>query len=244
MWIECKKAIKCPMMIISSVIAFVILLRVFFLYNLFNTQMDYLTMLTYPLTLSGFLPFAAVFAVLPYAFSYLEEKNSGYVAYIITRSGKRKYITSKLLTVGLSGGVAEVLPFVLIAIVILINGESVTVSDYPEVYIGRIWETYMFMMGGKVVLLMRLVLIFMFGIFWAEVALLISVLYSNRYVVFVVTFVCSQFMWMILPPGINMFYLFRADFSRETMHIYTPYLIECVYILMVCVVTYILIKKD
>ena len=76
-----------------------------------------------------------------------------------------------------------------------------------------------------------------------EVALLISVLYSNRYVVFVVTFVCSQFMWMILPPGINMFYLFRADFSRETMHIYTPYLIECVYILMVCVVTYILIKK-
>ena len=244
MKIECKKALINPMMFISVFITFIILLRVFFIYDLFNTTMDYLTMFTYPIALSGFLPFAALLAILPYAFSYLEEKNSGYGNYIISRCGIKKYIVSKVMSVGVAGGVAMTIPFILIIVIVLINGASVTRVNYPEMYEGRRWEPYLLIWGGKFILLLRLVLIFMFGAAWAEIALFISACYSNRYVVFIMTFVCYQLMWMILPTKINMTYLFRADYSQETMSIYTPYLIWCVYILVVCLFNYlIMIKK-
>ena len=243
MGIECKKALKNPMMVVSVIITFIILLRVFFIYDLFNTKMDYLTMFTYPIALSGFLPFAALLAILPYAFSYLEEKNSGYGNYIISRCGIKKYVVSKVLSVGVSGGVAMTIPFILIIVIVLLNGESVTTTNYPEMYVGRIWEPYLFIWGGKFIFLLRVLLIFMFGTEWAEIALFISVCYSNRYVVFIMTFVCYQLMWMILPTKINMTYLFRADFSRETMNIYTPYLIWCIYIMAICLLNYILMIK-
>ena len=64
----------------------------------------------YSLGYSLFFFLFPIFASLPYAWSILEEKESGYVVQIAVRANRRKYLFAKNLAVFLSGGTCVAIP--------------------------------------------------------------------------------------------------------------------------------------
>ena len=242
---EWKRSLFNSAMAVSVILVLAILLRTFWVYHLFEFSdgMDMISVLVYPLALSTFLPFACIFPMLPYACSFLEEMNSGYSNYIVLRCGVGSYIRRKLFFTGLSGGIALLVPFGMLFVMVACVFRDVTIDNFPYMYIGTIWEPYLMVGGGRMMLLMRLMLIFMFGILWAEIPLMVSFIVSNRYVVFIVTFVLYQLTWLLLPPQVNTAYLFRSDFSTYEMPIVLPYIVLGLYIILAAVVNALLMRK-
>lgn len=233
-------------MAVAVIVPFILLIRTFFVYRLFTEgkNMDVLSLLTHPFALSTFGPFACIFPMLPYSFSYLDEKNSGYIKYIILRCSKRKYIFNKLFFTGLSGGVSMFLTFLVIFIIADVCAQDVSQAFYPYMYEGKIWEPYVMAWGGRLVLLMRLVLVFLFGVLWALVGLLVSTVIPNKYVSFILPFAMYQLGWMFLPGVINPHILLRADFDvRQGVTMSTPYLVQGAFIILVGILTVLMLKK-
>lgn len=71
-----------------------------------KTDVDILSAYALPMALSNYLQFACLFPILPFALSYCEDKNSGYLKYILQRQGRKKYIRNRIFWCGISGGVA------------------------------------------------------------------------------------------------------------------------------------------
>ncbi len=192
-----------------------------------------------PMALSSYVQFACVFPMLPYAFSYLEEKNSGYVKYILQRMSPMKYIVNKIFWCGISGGMACVVPSVFLFIYLnLISDPSTKVLAEN---VDMIWDPYCYIWGGNFVLLLKLVVLFMFGVLWAEITLLISLFIHNRYIVFVIPFMIYIMTWMLLPGNLDLFkeiLYVRGDFSLSyslCFGIATPFVMQSIYIAIVCV---------
>ena len=226
-------------MAVSVIISTVILFRSYIVNGVVgNSSTDILTISIYPLAMSGYVPFAALFPVLPYGFSYLEEKNSGFQKYIFMRTTYQRYMAHKIFFTGFAGGLSMVIPFIFVFWYAVIVGQPVSPELYPQVYTEHIWGNYMFIWGGMLVLLFRLILFFLFGFLWAEVALLISVLCSNRYVTFVVPFIIYQALWMLLKESflvyLNPAVLWRSDFGADTP-LAAPFIIQTVNIFIVIV---------
>ena len=55
--------------------------------------------------LSDYTPFAAIFCVLPFADSFCQDYKSGYINCIVARTGVKKYLRQRTLSVSLSGGI-------------------------------------------------------------------------------------------------------------------------------------------
>lgn len=127
-----KRSILNIRMLFVIVVNFAILFVSLFEYGIITADgktpgstYDILTMYTIPFAISSFIIFAGIFPGLPYAFSYLEERNSGYLKYIRTRINIGKYAKYKVLFSGLSGGLSVMIPGVMIFAVICLIGRKV-----------------------------------------------------------------------------------------------------------------------
>ena len=204
---------------------------------------DILTMYTIPFAISSFIIFAGIFPGLSYAFSYLEERNSGYLKYIQTRINIGKYAKYKVLFSGLSGGLSVAIPGVMIFIVICSIGRKVMPGDNGHIFKQLMWAPYIYIWGGRFVLLLKAVLLFLFGTMWAELALLFSNIFKNRYVAYVLPFLAYELMWLVFPVGIwNPVYLVRSDFGRN-IPVFIPYLVDIGYIAILCLINVVLMKR-
>ena len=83
-----KRSILNIRMLFVIVVNFAILFVSLFEYGIITADgktpgstYDILTMYTIPFAISSFIIFAGIFPGLPYAFSYLEERNSGYLGW-------------------------------------------------------------------------------------------------------------------------------------------------------------------
>ena len=81
-----KRALLSYRFLIACGLALFLLVRAMVSYNAFDLvdRQDRLMLLTAPMSLSGFTPFAVLFPLIPYATSFCDEFNSGYTKYIIT----------------------------------------------------------------------------------------------------------------------------------------------------------------
>ena len=96
---------------------------------------------------------------------------------------------------------------------------------------------YIGVWGGILILLLKLVLVFLFGMFCSEAALLISVICANRYVVFVGILTFYLVNWILTPGKYSVFvelFLLRGDFF-DTVPLWCPYLIQIIYISIICI---------
>lgn len=188
-------------MLLVIVIVFLVQLRPFIQYGIFNSQTtsDYLYLLTLPSSLSGLAPFAVLIPIIPYATSFCDEYNSGYFRLALIRSERNKYCFSKVMSTFLSGGIAMLVPFLLITLLIIAVGVPTTpaVSLSEDYFNDTIWFQYMYSLGGIFVLLGRLILAFLFGAVWALVGLVISIVVPNRYIILLGPFVIYQALWML-----------------------------------------------
>ena len=228
-----KRSILNIRMLFVIVANFIILFVSLFEYGIITvdgktpgTTYDILTMYTIPFAISSFIIFAGIFPGLPYAFSYLEERNSGYLKYIRTRINIGKYAKYKVLFSGLSGGLSVMIP-----------------GDNGHIFKQLMWAPYMYIWGGRFVLLLKAILLFLFGAMWAELALLFSNIFKNRYVAYVLPFLAYELMWLVFPVGIwNPVYLVRSDFGRD-IPVFIPYLVDMGYIVILCLINMVLMKR-
>lgn len=197
-------------------------------------EMPNLTMLIEVMALSYYVVFAGLFPGVPYGFSLLEERNSGYVRYILQRMRPGRYILQRIFFVGLSGVVSTVLPYILLLITIVGITDSATVDNMQSSVVNNlIWANFSTVWGGGLVMLMKGVLLGLFGILWSELTLLISLHVRNRYVAFVLPFVFFQLCWILIPVNnVNPVFLIRADLERSCP-VSLPYVILISYILVV-----------
>lgn len=171
-------------------------------------------LLSAPLATSDFTPFAAIFCVLPFAESFCEDLNSGYISSITTRIGVKKYAKKRCISVALSGGIVSA-AIMLVTILICVIGagqpdteETVSfMSNTPWAKMGIILTAH-----GAVLYTLRVFTAFLFGMLWALVGLAVSVVIPNRYVTLIMPFVIYQVLWFLLEEtAFNPVYMFRGD---------------------------------
>lgn len=191
-----------------------------FTHSLINEVLIYgraaspMLLLSYPLALSSFTPFAPIFCYMPYAVSFCNDVNAGYHILITNRIGAKRYGVARPISVALSGGIVMSLIF---SVTILL---CVSFAAYPDTA-----ETVDFMrnttwargglllaQNGLWVYLGRTALAFLFGALWALIGLAISTISPNRYVVLVAPFALYQISWYILGSSMfNPLHMLRAD---------------------------------
>lgn len=210
-----------------------------------NKDQDMLTWLATPMAASGITPFICIFPTLPYAYSYLEEINCQYYKYVVSRCNHKKYKLNKIIFTALSGGASLLIPCMILFLIISLFGAD-TFEHFPYIYENMQWSPYLLIWGGRFVLLLKLINIFLFGCVWALIALLVSVIIPNRYIAFIVPFALYQAIWIItsnskglgiLNPGA----LFRGD-TFLGMPLLLPHLIHLTAIIIIFITTYHLMQ--
>lgn len=202
---------------------------------------DVLSLIVYPMAFSGFVPFACLFPMLPYGLRFCDEFNTGYVRMSLTRQGKERYILNKQVATAISGGVTMLGAFGIAFAVALLLGIP-TKGDPTNFYNGSIWEPYLTAGGGKLVLLMKLGLAFLFGAVWSSVCLLISTIVTNRYIAYVGSFVLYQLFWVLMDNPFNPVSLLRGD-SRRFKAITDPWIIQLSVLILIFVANSITMRR-
>lgn len=197
-------------------------------------QVPNLTLLIEVTALSYYVVFAGLFPGVPYGFSLLEERNSGYARYILQRMRPRRYILQKIFFVGLSGAVSTIMPYILLVIAIVGITDSATAENMSSSVINNsIWGSFCTVWGGGLVMLMKGILLGLFGILWSELTLLISLYVRNRYIAFVLPFVLFQLCWILFPINeVNPLFLIRSDFDKS-YPVFLPYILLTGYSIVV-----------
>lgn len=236
-----KRALLSFRFLIACGLALFLLIRAMVSYNAFDLvdRQDRLMLLTAPMSLSGFTPFAVLFPLIPYATSFCDEFNSGYTKYIITRIGVKRYTKKKIISVGLSGALAIGIPFLIIFVMIALIGVPTTAANMSDYYWGTKWEPYVAIWGGNLVLTAKLLLGLLFGCVWALVGLAISTVVTNRYVVVIGPFILYQALWRLLAnTPFNPLYMLRGDFGKPGQFTgsYSYILLyQAIWILLACI---------
>lgn len=208
-----------------------------------NNSMDILSLYTIPFAFSSFVIFAGIFPGLPYAYTYLEERNSGYLKFILTRMNRRKYAAQKIFFTGLSGGLSMAVPGIIVFVLMDMMSPNTSPANYPSIFEDLIWAPWMYIWGGRFVLFLKGILLFLFGIMWSELALTAALLVKNKYVAFVLPFFIFEILWITAGSSIfNPVYLIRSDFENN-VPLYIPYLLDIVYIIVLVVVNIFLFRR-
>lgn len=106
-----------------------------------------------------------------------------------------------------------------------------------------IWAPYLFIAGGRLILALKAILLFLFGVMWSEFSLLISQLVRNRYAAFVLPFIIFEMLWLIVGGSIfNPIFLIRGDFEN-TYPLCTPYVVDIFYITVLVILNFSLLTR-
>ncbi len=170
--------------------------------------------LSVPLGTSDFTPFAALFCVLPYAWSFCEDYNTGYIKAIVSRIGIRKYSLQRCFTVMLSGGILMAALMLTVSLVCAGLANRPETSESAAFLSRTIWAdlNLLFVADGFAVAGLRVLLAFLFGSVWALFALVVSVFITNRYITLIAPFVVYQILWFLLEENaFNPVYQLRGD---------------------------------
>lgn len=199
---------------LAFLISIVILLRP--LHEAFAKKMygTFFQFLSAPLASSDFTPFAALFCVIPYAWSFCEDYNSGYIKDIISRIGIKKYSLQRCFVVMLSGGMLMATVFLTVILVCAGLANMPETSESAAFLKRTIWADMdlLFVGNGAVVACFRVLLAFLFGSVWALIGLLISIFITNRYITLIAPFVVYQILWFLLDENaFNPVYQLRGD---------------------------------
>ena len=188
--------------------------------------MDVLYIISLPMATAMFGAYACVFPALPYATRFIEEYNSSFSRFILIRGSRIRYAVRRSVNTAFSGGLMMAEAFGIIFIIAVLMGKPSTGHDPYVPYAGTIWQMYVPVWGGKLVLLLKTLLAFLFGTVWSSVCLLLSLFSLNRYVAFIGTFILYQFLWQFLSSSKwNPVYLLRADIQGYSA-VWEPFAIQ------------------
>lgn len=143
-----------------------------------------------------FVLFAPLVATLPYADSYLRDRNQGLARYALMRMTHRHYLISKFIINGLVGGIAVTLPLIVFfGYTLAIYPRTlppISATPYSEEwmrspgYLGAIYAPH-----PNFYIFARIILGFLFGFTNATFGMAISSFVRNRYVILAFPFTFS-----------------------------------------------------
>ncbi len=172
-------------------------------------QMSVMEICSYPMALSGFTVFSAAFPAWGYANQFYKEERTGYSRLILSRISCKNYILMRMMSTCISGGLVIALPLTLLFIFAycISNGEA------GDLFQGMHVQETILCLGVPIVLLIKTGLGALFGVLWALVGMLASLLAKNKYAPFVIPFILNQFLWIVLAkyPGLNPVFLVRGE---------------------------------
>lgn len=210
----------------------------------FNTGTDILTLYTVPFATSSFIIFCGVFPAIPYAYSFIEERNCGYLKFIQIRTSRKVYAAQKIFFTGLAGGAAMLFMGIIVFAWIDFIGVASTPQNHQPIFETLIWGPYMYTWGGRVVFIFKGILMFLFGVMWSELALMVSLIFKNKYVAYVLPFLLYELAWLLIPDNrFNPVFLVRGDFGIE-MPLGWPFGIDLIYILIITAINGILFWRQ
>ena len=163
-------------------------------------EYDYLRTLTTSLTSGGFLVFTPLIVVLPGVIQFCDDYNYGYSRLIITRVSKKNYLLQRYIATIIAGGIACMLPLLVVTIYALITKEAPT--EYNNFSYCTLYNRFIEMWDGKAVMFHICLMGFIFGMVWASIGIMFAVIIPNRYVAlglpvaifFVANIICNLFM--------------------------------------------------
>lgn len=160
------------------------------------TTYDIAAMVTDVLSTSYFTIIAGMIPGIPYGFSLLEERNSGFLRFQLSRMSVNQYIGKKICYVGLSGGLSMVLPYFVLLIPVSLLGAPTTEKVHYQIMEGIVGAKTLYTWNGYFYILLQGIVLFLFGITWAELSLLISLYVRNRYLAFVMPVIIYHVWWL------------------------------------------------
>ena len=197
----------------------IILGQILLLHSAFDSVQSWacytpMQLLSIPLGISDFTPFAAILCVLPFSDSFCEDYTSGYYNNIISRVGAKKYSVNRCLSVGLGGALTmAVIMSITILFCILAAGEKESAESVIFLQ-NTVWGRagLLTKYKGSAVYILRVLLAALFGAQWALLGLFISTVLTNKYTTLIIPFVAYQVLWYLLDgTAVNPVYLLRAD---------------------------------
>lgn len=187
---------------------------------------------------SMFGTFAAIFPALPYSLNFTEEYNTSFFRFLIIRNGRKKYVRKTIFNVIVSGAFMMSAAFGFIFLIAVSLGSPTTYNNLSDYYKSGIWYPIAAVWGGKLVLLLKIILALLFGMVWSSVCLFLSVLTLNRYVAFIGTFILYQFLWQAMASTKwNPVYLLRADISAYASY-GEPIFMQMFIVFLLCTANY------
>lgn len=104
----------------------------------------------------------------------------------------------------------------------------------------QIWKDVVFIWDGYFVILLKGILLVMFGVLWAELSLLVSMFVKNRYIAFVIPYLLYQLCWLLdiggeKYRGLNPVYMIDSNAQASEMSIAQPFAVFVMYIIIVCI---------
>lgn len=181
------------------------------------------------IVLSGFSRISAVLPGLPFAYSLLEERNSGYLRIDIYREGVDKYIIRKLLYVIISGMIVMIVPYLLINIPILAVTHPTDPNTCHSMIREMVWGKILFICGGKLYLIFQGIVFALYGAMWALIVLAVTLFVRNKYIAFVVPFIINFISKELITGKLNSYtnteLWWRGDAERKSIVISFVYYI-------------------
>lgn len=138
-----------------------------------------------------------VFAVIPYAWSFLEEAKSGYTHNIITRTGKRVYFLCKYIATFVSGVLVILIPLVVSFVTVLCFIPAYMPDmQYDLYYLVEIKTpgSTIFFSTPVLYVLLYILLASLFAGIWATLPMAVSFFTQNRFVVLFAPFIVLLFL--------------------------------------------------
>ena len=132
------------------------------------------------LGLGAYVMCCVVLCALPYGDAHAWEVESGVFPYILRRVGIKRYAASKLVAVGVSGGLVIALPFFIFCLV-----QTLFLAPMPT----RVEE---WMLAWQEILAL-----FSYGACWALSSLALSAFLPNPLVVLALPFCLTRFLWLL-----------------------------------------------
>ncbi len=196
---------------------------------------DVLYMFNICMQLSPLFVFIPFVATLPYGYRFIDEYNSSFFRFSLSRSGYTRYALSKVLAVTLSAFLAVFTGLTLCIVLFIIiarpldTGDVIYLQLYNTLLEGR---TYGSLLGVNVYLYIFTYILFisLFSTLWPIIGMISSTYFKNRYVSLVMPFTVFFLSWQILVriahlvPALSRFLLLYNVYYGEYGLFHSPVL--------------------
>lgn len=186
-----------------------------------------------------------VFATLPFAASFCEEKNSNAVAFIVSREGMRRYSAVKYIVTVITGGIAVASGILLLLIFLYTKFQMV--SDYETSGAADLFHKWLAIHNPLQYCLTETALGFMRGMIWAGAAMFVSFYIADKLVITMFPFLGS-YVFVRISQILSIDNGYRFDFILSGRTVirnsgYTLLIAVVISIVLVFVIGFVFTKK-